>query len=289
MKELTMKRLSGKTLVMTGGGGSIGSAAALRCAQEGANLVLSDIREEELNAAAEAARKAGAEVLALVSDTRNEDDCAELAAKTVEKFGRIDMIFSNAGEVWVKEALQQDKAFWTDCLELELTGQWLPIRAALPTMIEQQSGSVLVSSSMTANVGIKHIAAYSAAKGALQALMKTLAVEHGRDNIRFNSLAIGSVEGRHIIASNAMRAGISYEQAEAVVGATKKIRDEIFPLGRMGNPEDIAPVVAFFASDDSSWVTGTNFYPDGGLTHDGTAGISGFNQEQLKKYAAIVS
>ncbi|VWX59289.1 SDR family NAD(P)-dependent oxidoreductase [Sphingorhabdus sp. 109] len=284
-----MKRLSGKTLVMTGGGGSIGSAAALRCAQEGANLVLSDIREEELNAAAEAARKAGAEVLALVSDTRNEDDCAELAAKTVEKFGRIDMIFSNAGEVWVKEALQQDKAFWTDCLELELTGQWLPIRAALPTMIEQQSGSVLVSSSMTANVGIKHIAAYSAAKGALQALMKTLAVEHGRDNIRFNSLAIGSVEGRHIIASNAMRAGISYEQAEAVVGATKKIRDEIFPLGRMGNPEDIAPVVAFFASDDSSWVTGTNFYPDGGLTHDGTAGISGFNQEQLKKYAAIVS
>ncbi|WP_321327371.1 SDR family oxidoreductase [uncultured Parasphingorhabdus sp.] len=284
-----MKRLSGKTLVMTGGGGSIGSAAALRCAQEGANLVLSDIREEELNAAAEAARKAGAEVLALVSDTRNEDDCAELAAKTVEKFGRIDMMFSNAGEVWVKEALQQDKAFWTDCLELELTGQWLPIRAALPTMIEQQSGSVLVSSSMTANVGIKHIAAYSAAKGALQALMKTLAVEHGRDNIRFNSLAIGSVEGRHIIASNAMRAGISYEQAEAVVGATKKIRDEIFPLGRMGNPEDIAPVVAFFASDDSSWVTGTNFYPDGGLTHDGTAGISGFNQEQLKKYAAIVS
>lgn len=284
-----MTRLSGKTLIMTGGGGSIGAAAALRCAQEGANLVLSDIREDELNAAAEAAREAGAEVLALVSDTRSEEDCAELAAKTVEKFGRIDMMFSNAGEVWVKEALQQDKAFWTDCLELELTGQWLPIRAALPTMIEQQSGSVLVSSSMTANVGIKHIAAYSAAKGALQALMKTLAIEHGRDNIRFNSLAIGSVEGRHIIASNAMRQGISYEQAEALVAVTKKVRDEIFPLGRMGSPEDIAPVVAFFASDDSAWVTGTNFYPDGGLTHDGTAGISGFNQEQLMKYAAILS
>ncbi len=185
--------------------------------------------------------------------------------------------------------MQQDKAFWTDCLELELTGQWLPIRAALPSMIEQQSGSVLVSSSMTANVGIKHIAAYSAAKGALQALMKALAIEHGRDNIRFNSLAIGSVEGRHIIASNAMRQGISYEQAKMLVGATKKVRDEIFPLGRMGSPEDIAPVIAFFASDDSSWVTGTNFYPDGGLTHDGTAGISGFNQEQLMKYAAILN
>ena len=207
-----MTRLTGKTIVMTGGGGSIGSAGALRCAEEGANLVLSDIREDALNAAAEAARKAGADVLTLVSDTRSEDDCEELAAKAVEKFGRIDMMFANAGEVWVKEALQQDKAFWTDCLELELTGQWLPIRAALPTMIEQQSGSVLVSSSMTANVGIKHIAAYSAAKGALQALMKTLAVEHGRDNIRFNSLAIGSVEGRHIIASNAMRSGMSYER-----------------------------------------------------------------------------
>ncbi len=242
-----------------------------------------------MNAAAEAARKAGADVLTLVSDTRSEDDCEELAAKAVEKFGRIDMMFANAGEVWVKEALQQDKAFWTDCLELELTGQWLPIRAALPTMIEQQSGSVLVSSSMTANVGIKHIAAYSAAKGALQALMKTLAVEHGRDNIRFNSLAIGSVEGRHIIASNAMRSGMSYEKAEALVAVTKKVRDEIFPLGRMGSPEDIAPVIAFFASDDSSWVTGTNFYPDGGLTHDGTAGISGFDRDQLKQYAAILA
>lgn len=283
-----MTRLTGKTIVMTGGGGSIGSAGALRCAEEGANLVLSDIREDALNAAAEAARKAGADVLTLVSDTRSEDDCEELAAKAIEKFGRIDMMFANAGEVWVKEALQQDKAFWTDCLELELTGQWLPIRAALPTMIAQQSGSVLVSSSMTANVGIKHIAAYSAAKGALQALMKTLAVEHGRDNLRFNSLAIGSVEGRHIIASNAMRSGMSYEKAEALVAVAKKVRDEIFPLGRMGTPEDIAPVIAFFASDDSSWVTGTNFYPDGGLTHDGTAGISGFDRDQLKQYAAIV-
>lgn len=283
-----MTRLTGKTIVMTGGGGSIGSAAALRCAQEGANLVLTDIREDELNAAAATARAAGAEVLALVSDTRNEDECAALAAKTVEKFGRIDMMFANAGEVWVKPALEQDKTFWTDCLELELTGQWLPIRAALPTMIEQQSGSVLTSSSMTANVGIKHIAAYSAAKGALQALMKTLAVEHGRDNIRFNSLAIGSVEGRHIIASNAMRQGISYEKAEALVAVTKKVRDEIFPLGRMGTPDDIAPVIAFFASDDSAWVTGTNFYPDGGLTHDGTAGISGFDRDQLIQYAAIV-
>lgn len=283
-----MNRLDGKTLIMTGGGGSIGAAAALRCAQEGANLVLTDIREDELHRAADAAREAGADVLALVSDSRDEDACAEMAAKTVEKFGRIDMVWANAGEVWVKEALEQDKAFWTDCLELELTGQWLPIRAVLPTMIEQQSGSVLVSSSMTANVGIKHIAAYSAAKGALQALMKTLAVEHGRDNIRFNSLAIGSVEGRHIIASNAMRQGITYEEAEKLVGATKVVRDEIFPLGRMGTPEDIAPVVAFFASDDSAWVTATNFYPDGGLTHDGTAGISGLSQQQLGQYAALL-
>ncbi len=283
-----MNRLDGKTLIMTGGGGSIGAAAALRCAQEGANLVLTDIREPELNAAAEAARAAGADVLTLVSDTRDEDDCAEMAAKTLERFGRIDMMFSNAGEAWVKEALDHDKAFWTDCLELELVGQWLPIRAVLPTMIEQQSGSVLVSSSMTANVGIKHIAAYSAAKGGLQALMKVLAVEHGRDNIRFNSLAIGSVEGRHIIASNAMRSGMTYEQAEQIVERTKRVRDEIFPLGRMGSPEDIAPVVAFFASDDSSWVTGTNFYPDGGLTHAGTAGISGFDRDQLARYAALL-
>lgn len=284
-----MSRLAGKTLIMTGGGGSIGSAAALRCAQEGANLVLSDIREDPLSAAAEAARAAGADVLALTSDTRDEDACAELVAKTVEKFGRVDFVFSNAGEAWVKEALRQDKAFWTDCLELELIGQWLPIRAALPSMIEQGSGSILVSSSMTANVGVKHIAAYSAAKGALQALMKTLAVEHGRDNIRFNSLAIGSVEGRHIIASNAMRQGISFEDAEKIVKVTKRVRDEIFPLGRMGSPEDIAPAVAFFASDDSSWVTGTNFYADGGLTHDGTAGISGLSREQLAEYAKILT
>lgn len=283
-----MNRLSGNTLIMTGAGGSIGSAAALRCAKEGANLVLSDIREDELNAAAEAARAVGANVLTLVSDTRSEEDCDELVAKALEKYGRIDMVFANAGEVWVKEALEQDKDFWTKCLELELTGQWLPVRAALPAMIEQKSGSVLFSSSMTANVGIKHIAAYSSAKGGLQALVKVLAVEYGRDNIRFNSLAIGSVEGRHIVASNAMRGGISYEKAEALVSRSKRVRDEIFPLGRMGEPNDIAGVVAFFASDDSAWITGTNFFPDGGLTHDGTSGISGFDRAKLAQYASLL-
>ena len=279
-----MKRLDKKVLIMTGGGGSIATAAAKRCAEEGATLVLSDIREDALAASAEGARAAGAEVLTMVSDTRSEEQCEELVAKTVEKFGRIDMMWANAGEVWVKEALDQDKEFFTKCLELEVTGQWLPIRAALPTMIEQKSGSVLVSSSMTANVGIKHIAAYSAAKGALQALMVTLAVEHGADNIRFNSLAIGSVEGRHIIASNAMRQGISYEQAEQLVSQTKKVRDMIFSLGRMGEPADIAPVIAFFASDDSNWITGTNFYPDGGLTHNGMAGLHGLSQEQSASF-----
>jgi NAD(P)-dependent dehydrogenase (short-subunit alcohol dehydrogenase family) len=278
-----MNRLEGKVLIMTGGGGSIATAAAKRCAEEGATLVLSDIRENALEASADGARTAGAEVLTVLSDTRSEAQCEELVAKTVEKFGRIDMLWANAGECWVKEALQQDKKFFTDCFELEVTGQWLPIRAALPTMIKQRSGSVLVSSSMTANVGIKHIAAYSAAKGALQALMVTLAVEHGADNIRFNSLAIGSVEGRHIIASNAMRQGITYEEAEKTVIASKKARDLIFSLGRMGVPEDIAPVVAFFASDDSNWITGTNFYPDGGLTHNGMAGMHALSREQLGK------
>lgn len=284
-----MNRLEGKTLIMTGAAGSIGSAGALRCAREGANLVLTDVREEDLNASADAARAAGADVLALVSDTRSEDDCSELAAKAVEQFGRIDMVWSNAGNAWIKEALDQDKSFFTECLELELIGQWLPIRAALPTMIEQQSGSVLVSSSMTANVGVKHIASYAAAKGGLQSLMKVLAVEHGRDNIRFNSLAIGSVMGRHIIASNAMRQGISIEEAaKQESGATAKIRDEIFPLGRIGQPEDIAPVVAFFASDDSAWVTGTDFFADGGLAHDCMSGISGLDRQGLAKYASIL-
>jgi len=284
-----MNRLSGNTVIMTGAGGSIGAVAALRCAKEGANLVLSDIREDELNVAAEAAREAGAEVLALVSDTRSETDCDELIAKALEKYGRIDTVFANAGEVWVKEALDQDKDFFTKCLELELTGQWLPVRAALPTLIEQKSGSVLFSSSMTANVGVKHIAAYSSAKGGLQALVKTLAVEYGRDNIRFNSLAIGSVEGRHIVASNAMRQGISYEEAQALVNVTKRVRDEIFPLGRMGEPEDIAGAVAFFASSDSNWVTGTNFFPDGGLAHDGVSGISGLDSAQMAQYASLLS
>lgn len=278
-----MNRLEGKVLIMTGGGGSIATAAAKRCAEEGATLVLSDIREDALEASAEGARAAGAKVITMLSDTRSEEQCEELIAKTIENFGRIDMVWANAGEVWVKEAIEQDKSFFTDCFELELIGQWLPIRAALPTMIKQQSGSVLCSSSMTANVGIKHIAAYSAAKGALQALMVSLAVEHGADNIRFNSLAIGSVEGRHIIASNAMRQGITYEEAEALVDMTKKMRDLIFSLGRMGEPADIAPVVAFFASDDSKWITGTNFYPDGGLTHNGMAGMHALNQEQLLK------
>lgn len=283
-----MKRLENKVIIVTGAGGSIGTETVKRLAQEGASLVMTDIREAELETAAEGARAAGAEVLHMVSDTRSEEACEEMVAKTKEKFGRIDMVWANAGEVWVAPALEQGKDFWTRCLELELTGQWLPIRAALPTMIEQNSGSVLVSSSMTANVGIKHISAYSAAKGALQSLMRSLCVEYGENNIRFNSLAIGSVEGRHIVASNAMRQGISYEEAEGLVSMTKIIRDQIFALGRMGEPKDIAGIVAFFASDDSSWITGTNFFPDGGLTHTGMAGMHSLSKEQLIKFMTQV-
>ncbi len=275
-----MKRLDGKVLLMTGAGGSIGSAAARRCAEQGASLVLTDIREDALEQSAQAARAAGAEVLSLISDTRSEEACDDVAAQAVERFGRIDMVWANAGEAWVSESLEQDKDFWTRCLELELIGQWLPIRAALPTMVKQRSGSVLVSSSMTANTAYRHIAAYSAAKGGLQSLMKTLMVEFGDDNIRFNSLAIGSTEGRHIVTSNAMRAGISIEDAERVVGHTKVTRDFIFPLGRMGTPDDIAPAVEFFASDDSAWVTGTTFFVDGGLTSAGMAGLHRFDTNQ---------
>ncbi|QFU76847.1 SDR family oxidoreductase [Halioglobus maricola] len=279
-----MKRLENKVMIVTGAGGSIGTAAVKRCAEEGAKLVLNDIREEPLMEAAEACRAAGAEVVTLVSDTRSEEACEEMAAKANEAFGRIDCVWANAGDVWVAEASEQDKDFWTRCLELELTGQWLPVRAALPTMIEQKSGSVLFSSSMTANVGIKHISAYSAAKGGLQALVKTLAVEFGCHKIRFNSLALGSIEGRHIIASNAMRQGISYEDAEAIVSVTKKMRDQIFAVDRMGTPEDIAPIVAYFASDESEWITGTNYFADGGLTHTGMAGLHSLNADKLGQF-----
>ncbi|NKI18689.1 SDR family oxidoreductase [Spongiibacter sp. KMU-166] len=276
-----MRRLEGKVAIVTGAGGSIGTAGVKRLAEEGANLVLNDIREEALMAAAEACREAGAKVVTLATDTRSEEACDEMAAKAVEEFGRIDTVWANAGQVWVAEALEQDKDFWTRCLDLELTGQWLPVRAALPTMQAQNSGSVIFSSSMTANVGIKHISAYSAAKGALQALVKALSVEFGHHKIRFNSLALGSVEGRHIIESNAMRSGMTYEEAEAVVNMTKKFRDLIFAVGRMGTPEDIAPIVAYFASDESEWVTGANHYIDGGLTHLGMAGMHNLDSEQL--------
>ncbi len=258
--------LEGKVFLITGAAGGFGSAAAARCARDGARLVLSDVREKELHDTVASVCAAGGQAMAVVADTRSEADCDRAVAETLKKFGRIDGVFANAGEVWIAPALEQGKSFWDDCLALELTGQWLAAKAALPAMIEQQSGSIVFSSSMTGNMGVEKIAAYSAAKAGLQALVKTLTAEMSRYGIRFNTIASGSVRSRHTLVSNARRANVSVEQAELTFEQEAKDRGTMFPLGRMGVPEDIAHAVRYLLSDESEWVTGTTMFIDGGLS-----------------------
>lgn len=258
--------MNGKVVIITGGAGALGAATGLRCAEVGARVVLTDIRPDALELAADNIRKTGSEVLALQADTRLEEDCERVAKMTVDAFGCINGLFANAGEAWIAPALTQGKKFWDECLALELTGQWLAVKAVLPTMIEQKFGSVVFSSSMTANIGVDQIAAYSAAKGGMQALVKTLTAEFSQHRIRFNTLAIGSTRSRHIVHSNAARRGTTIEEAEREFEEVAKSRDSMFPIGRMGVPDDVAYAARYLLGDESSWVTGTTLVVDGGLS-----------------------
>ena len=248
-------RLKGKVALITGGTSGIGSATAVRFAREGAAVVITGRNTERGDQVVRDIAANGGEALFIQADVRFADQCRNAVDQTLERFGKIDVLFNNAGVFHPRTVPECTEEEWDDTIDSSLKGAFLMSKFALPSMIERGSGSIINCSSGWGIQGGDRAAAYCAAKGGLVVMTKAMAIDHGPDGIRVNSVCPGDVETR-MMHADARDRGQSLE--EYVAGAAER------PLGRIGTTDDIANAVLFLASEESSWVTGAALVVDGG-------------------------
>lgn len=252
-----MQRLSGKAAFITGGGTGIGRACALLFAAEGAKVTIAARRKEKLDAVTEEIVSRGGEALALECDVTDRKSVERALRAAEERFGRLSVVVNNAGSVHVGTVEETPDEDWERMIATNLTGTFYVSRAALPALRRAGGGSIVNVGSYLGLVGLKQRAAYCASKGGVSQLTKAMALDHAHENIRVNCICPAIVE------TEMSRAAIA---RAADPTAYRKARESQIPLGRMGQPEDIAQLALFLASDESSWITGTVLPIDGGLT-----------------------
>lgn len=251
-------RLEDKVALITGAGGGIGRATALKFAEEGARVAAMDLDEALVGESAQLIADAGGMAVAVVGDVSSAADAARAVSETTQAFGRLDVLVNNAGiardglVTRIKDGevrlMAEDK--WDAVLAVNLKGTFLMSQAAAVPMIRQEGGRITNTASVAARGNIGQ-ANYAASKAGVVALTKTLALEWARYNIAVNCVAPGAVKTQ-------MTAAIPENIAERIIGR--------IPLSRMAEPEEIAAVHVFLASEDASYLTGQVIWADGGIT-----------------------
>ena len=246
-------RLFNKRTVVTGAGGGIGGATALRFAQEGAHVIVADYDEQAGETITEAIRKEGAKAHFLQADVTNQQSVEQLAKNSFDHLGGIDVWMNNAGDSTSTDLLNTKPETWDHDLALNLTSHYLCCRALVPYMVQSGGGSIINISSVNAFWSIGEVA-YSAAKAGLISLTQNIAVRYGAEGIRANVICPGTILTPR---------GASYWTERA--GSIEKLK-RWYPVGRLGKPEDVAHLALFLASDESSFASGSVYVLDGGLT-----------------------
>ena len=250
-----MGRLDGRVAIVTGAGRGIGAAEAIKMAQEGAKIAVLDLSAEAGQDTVEAVEKAGTEAVAVACDVSSSKMVGAAFEEVAHRFGRIDILVNNAGLLRDNLLFKMSEDDWDKVMDVHLKGSFLCTKAVQKYMVEQEYGKIIMTSSIVA-LGNKGQANYSAAKGGLQALARTLALELGRFNINVNTVAPGWIE-TEMTKEAAERVGMSMEDM-------KERFAKNIPLMRFGRPEDIANVVAFLVSDEASYISGETIYVAGG-------------------------
>jgi len=248
-------RFKGKVALITGGTSGIGSETAARFASEGARVAITGRNSERGEQVVKDIVKKGGEAIFIRSDVCLASDCKMAVDQTLERFGRIDVLFNNAGVFHPKTIPDCTEEEWDDTIDSSLKGAFLMSKYALPSMIERGSGSIIHTSSGWGIQGGDKAAAYCAAKGGLIVMAKAMALDHGRHGIRVNCVCPGDVL-TPMLHDDAAKRGMSWDEYAA--GSVQR------PLGRIGSVEDIANAVLFLASDEASFVTGEALVVDGG-------------------------
>jgi len=241
--------------MITGAGRGIGFAAARRFAREGAQVCLTDIDEEGIRRAEESLRGEGLEVFGLRVDVTDRAQVESAVEEIVRRCGRLDILVNNAGVIRDNLLFKMTDEDWQTVMDVHLKGAFYCSRAAQKVMVEQKYGRIINISSTSA-LGNRGQANYSAAKAGLQGFTKTLAIELGKFGITVNAVAPGFIE-TEMTRATAERIGISFEQF------VEEVKKQI-PVGRIGQPEDVAAALLFFASEEASYVNGQVLYVAGG-------------------------
>lgn len=252
-----MARVKDKIAIITGAAGGIGYKTSKRLLKEGAKVTIVDIDKSQLIETKEKLAQYG-EVLAVQADVTNEEDVKNYVNETVNKFDTIDIFFNNAGiEGEAGPLIEQTLEAFNQVMQVNVNGVFLGLKHVLPVMIEQKSGSIINTSSDAGLSGDPGIAPYAASKHAVVGLTKTAALEVAEHNVRINSIHPTSINTRM------MRAIEQQLNPEDASKAKQEYQDAI-PLGRYGEAEEIANLVLFLASDESSFITGSEYRIDGG-------------------------
>ncbi len=251
-----MGRLDGKVALITGAGGGIGRASALAFADEGAAVVAVDIDEPALAATVAAVEAAGGRAIAVIADVSNHADAEAMVAAAEDAFGSLDVLFNNAGIMHPDDgdAVDTSEEVWDRTMEINAKGVFLGCKYGIPALRRAGGGSIINTASFVARLGAATPqVAYTASKGAVLALTRELAVVHARENIRVNALSPGPLHTELLM---------KFLDTE-----DKKQRRLVHvPMGRFGKAAEMAKAALFLASDDSSYMTGTEFLVDGGIT-----------------------
>lgn len=263
-----MNRVDGKVAIVTGGARGLGAASAKRLAEGGAKVVLTDMREELGEETAEGIRQAGGEALFMHHDAASEAQWIEVVARTKAHFGGVDVLLNNAGIGTGGRIDKLELKDWQHMMSINMEGVFLGMKHCIPPMRERASmweggGSIINISSIMGFIGAPGSTAYCASKGGVRLATKAAALECGQlgFNIRVNSIHPGYMETEGL--QSALRA-IARGSGDEAREAARQEMLKATPIGRLGKPKDIANGVLFLASDDSSFMTGTELVIDGG-------------------------
>ena len=251
-----MGRLQGKKVFISGAGGALGRAAAIRLSQEGAAVACCDINEASTQETAAVIAQAGGQAVAIVGDVADPVSCQTLLNAAERSLGGLNVLFNNAGILMSDDVdpVETPLASWEKTLAVNLTGVFLCCKYGIPKLQASGGGGVINTASIVAQVGsVFPQIAYTASKGGVLAMTRELAVMYARQNIRFNALCPGPV-------------GTEMTKVFLKDEARWRSRQAFIPQGRLGTPEEIANAVVFLASDESSFMNGAVLTVDGAIT-----------------------
>lgn len=254
-------RLEGKVAIITGATSGIGKATALLFAREGAHLVLSGRRRERGEAVAQACKEFGVRAIFVPADHTRAEDCERVVAMAQQEFGRVDILFNNAGVVTSGTAETTSEETWTYTMALNVTAVWRMSRLVIPIMRAQGGGAIVNNASDWGIVGARNALPYATSKGAVVLMTKSMALDHAAEGIRVNAVCPGDTFVERWIEQGYFQDGQPVTMEEALRESASYI-----PLGRFAQAEEIARAVLFLASDEASFITGHTLLVDGGNT-----------------------